>query len=57
MYWHWKTDCGRSDLRIRHKAAVTDTYLETGGGVEKDKATPHGSTRVGAKGREDEHHV
>ena len=57
MYWHWKTDCGRSDLRIRHRAAVTDTNLETGGGVEKDKARPHASTRVGAKGREVEHHV
>ena len=38
-------------VRLRHKAAVTDINFETGGGVEKVKARPHGSTRIGAKGR------
>ena len=37
--------------------SCTDINFETGGGVESDKARPHGSTRVGAKGREVEHHV
>ena len=37
--------------------AVTVINFETGGGVQKDKARPHASTRVGAKGREVEHYV
>ena len=42
---------------VNSTLSCTDINFETGGGVQKDKARPHGSTRVGAKGREVEHHV